>query len=169
MFGGCWQHFRHAVEGRYFILFTDHKPLTYALYTESGRYCPREIRHLVHISHFTTDFRHIKVESNCVADALSRQQLNAIKRPILDLLATVVHQADNKSCGEAANSSPLQCRQVPLATNAGTILRDIFAGSTRLIVPSTYRRLVLNKSYGLLHPGIAASLRLVVARNVYSP
>ncbi|KAH9579146.1 hypothetical protein MS3_00000752 [Schistosoma haematobium] len=35
------KHFRHAVEGRQFILFTDHKPLAYALNTKPDRYSPR--------------------------------------------------------------------------------------------------------------------------------
>ncbi|CAH8621403.1 unnamed protein product [Schistosoma margrebowiei] len=72
------KHFRHAVEGRQFILFTDHKPLTYALHTKSDRYSPRKCRHLDYISQFTTDLRRIKGKSNCVADALSQIQTNAV-------------------------------------------------------------------------------------------
>ncbi|CAH8509772.1 unnamed protein product, partial [Schistosoma turkestanicum] len=53
------KHFRHTVEGRYFILLTDHKPLTYAFHTKSDRYSPRERRRLDYISQFTTDLRHI--------------------------------------------------------------------------------------------------------------
>ena len=44
------RHFRHSVEGRQFILFTDHKPLTHSLTSTSDQYSPREICHLNFIS-----------------------------------------------------------------------------------------------------------------------
>ena len=40
------KHFRHFVEGRPFHVLTDHKPLTYALSSNSTEYTPRQIRHL---------------------------------------------------------------------------------------------------------------------------
>jgi hypothetical protein len=70
------RHFRHAVEGRSFTVYTDHKPLTYALRSSSDKYSPREIRHLDFISQFTSDIRHISGSDNAVADALSR--VNAV-------------------------------------------------------------------------------------------
>ncbi|CAI2732366.1 unnamed protein product [Schistosoma spindalis] len=161
------KHFRHAVEGRQFILFTDHKPLTYALHIKSDRYSPRECRHLDYISQFTTDLRHIKGESNYVADALSRIQTNAVTLPVLDLPAMAAAQANDPVCTEAPQSSSLQCQEVPLATSSGTILCDISTGLPRPIVPSTYRRLVFDALHGLSHPGIAATLRLIAARYVW--
>ncbi|CAI2730875.1 unnamed protein product [Schistosoma spindalis] len=161
------KHFRHAVEGRQFILFTDHNPLTYALHTKSDRYSPRECRHLDYISQFTTDLRHIKGESNYVADALSRIQTNAVTLPVLDLPAMAAAQANDPVCTEAPQSSSLQCQEVPLATSSGTILCDISTGLPRPIVPSTYRRLVFDALHGLSHPGIAATLRLIAARYVW--
>ncbi|CAI2734035.1 unnamed protein product [Schistosoma spindalis] len=138
------KHFRHAVEGRQFILFTDHKPLTYALHTKSDRYSPRECRHLDYISQFTTDLRHIKSESNYVADALSRIRANAVTLPVLELPAMAAAQANDPVCTEAPQSSSLRCQEVPLATSSGTILCDISTGLPRPIVPSAYRRLVFD-------------------------
>ncbi|KAK3701031.1 hypothetical protein RRG08_063284 [Elysia crispata] len=65
------KHFRHFLEGRPFTLYTDHKPLTFALSSETDR-SPRQTRHLAFIAEFTTDIRHIKGKFNVVADALSR-------------------------------------------------------------------------------------------------
>ena len=48
------KHFRHALEGRDFHIFTDHKPLTHAFKAKPDRYSPREIRHLDYISQFST-------------------------------------------------------------------------------------------------------------------
>ena len=161
------KHFRHAIEGRQFILFTDHKPLTYALHTKSDRYSPRETRHLDFISQFTTDLRHVQGKSNCVADALSRIQINAITPTVLDFPAMASAQAQDTSCQEAVRSSSLQCQEIPLATHPGTILCDVSTGIPRPIVPSLYRRLVFDTLHGLSHPGIAASLRLIAARYVW--
>ena len=50
------RHFRHFVEGRVFTIFTDHKPLTFALSSaNSDKWTPRQTRHLSFISEFTSD------------------------------------------------------------------------------------------------------------------
>ncbi|CAH8612991.1 unnamed protein product [Schistosoma curassoni] len=161
------KHFRHAVEGRRFILFTDHKPLTYALHTKSDRYSPRECRHLDYISQFTTDLRHIQGKSNCFADALSRIQMNAVTLPVLDLPAMAAAQANDPSYTKAPHSTSLQYQEVPLVTTSGTTLCDTSTCLPRPIVPSAYRRLVFDALHGLSHPGIAATLRLIAARYVW--
>ncbi|BHF75335.1 hypothetical protein SprV_0501843100 [Sparganum proliferum] len=71
------KHFRHFLEGRDFTIFTDHKPLTFAIRSHSDKYNPREISHLDYISQFTTDIRHIDGPKNAVADMLSRPSLSA--------------------------------------------------------------------------------------------
>ncbi|BHF60636.1 hypothetical protein SprV_0100360100 [Sparganum proliferum] len=53
------KHFRHFLEGRDFAIFTDHKPLTFALRSHSDKCDPRKIAHLDYISQFTTGIRHI--------------------------------------------------------------------------------------------------------------
>ena len=65
------KHFRHFLEGREFTLYTDHKPLTTAVNSQSDR-PPRQTRHLSYISEFTTDIQHVQGKHNVVADALSR-------------------------------------------------------------------------------------------------
>ena len=44
---GAIRHFRHFLEGRPFTLYTDHKPLTPALKSQTER-SPRQARHLFH-------------------------------------------------------------------------------------------------------------------------
>ena len=65
------KHFRHMLEGRPFTIWTDHKPLTYAMANLAER-SPRQTRHLSYIAEFSTDIRHIQGVKNEVADALSR-------------------------------------------------------------------------------------------------
>ena len=54
------RHFRYFLEGRDFWVFTDHKPLTFALNSSPDRHSPREARQLDFVSQFTSDIRHIK-------------------------------------------------------------------------------------------------------------
>ncbi|GBO35909.1 Retrovirus-related Pol polyprotein from transposon opus [Araneus ventricosus] len=64
--------FRYFVEGRDFLVFTDHKPLTYAFKQNHEKNSPRQIRHLEFIGQFTTDLRYISGSANLVADTFSR-------------------------------------------------------------------------------------------------
>ena len=64
-------HFRHNLEGRYFFVDTDHKPLTFVMSSVTERPSLRQTRQLAFIAEFTTDIRYVKGETNFVADALS--------------------------------------------------------------------------------------------------
>ena len=52
------KHFRHFLEGRTFTVFTDHKPLTFALSSSVDR-SPRQTRQLSFVAEFTSDIQHI--------------------------------------------------------------------------------------------------------------
>ena len=72
------KHFRHFVEAKPFTLYTDHKPLTFALSNAAERF-PRQSRHLSFIAEFTSDIQYIRGKHNVVADALSH--INAAMIP----------------------------------------------------------------------------------------
>ena len=65
------KHFSHFLEGRVFVIFTDHRPLVSALRSKSD-HSPRQSRHLSYIAEFTSHIEHISGKSNVVADTLSR-------------------------------------------------------------------------------------------------
>jgi len=73
------KYFLHMVEGRPFVIFTDHKPLTYAFQQRRDKCSTRQFRHLEFIGQFSTDFRHVSGQDNVVADALSRA--NSVMSP----------------------------------------------------------------------------------------
>ena len=75
------KHFQHSLEGRQFVIYTDHRPLTFALCSKPDKYSPRETRHLDFVSQFTNDIRHISGEQNAAADALSRLPINSLFSP----------------------------------------------------------------------------------------
>ncbi len=72
------RHFRYMLEGRQFTLFTDHKPLTFALHKVSDPWTARQSRHLAYVAEFTADIQHVPGVDNVVADTLSRPPAAAV-------------------------------------------------------------------------------------------
>jgi hypothetical protein len=79
-----FRHFRYMLEGCQFTIYTDHKPLTYALSRTSDPWSARQARQLSYLAEHTTDIRHIAGEENVVAGTLSRPPSSAavnVKEP----------------------------------------------------------------------------------------
>ncbi|GFS47687.1 retrovirus-related Pol polyprotein from transposon 17.6 [Trichonephila clavipes] len=76
--------FKHMLEGRTFVIYTDQKPLTYAFQPHSEKCSPRQLRHLDFISQFSTDIRYTKGSDNTVADALSRIEIDEISPTVIN-------------------------------------------------------------------------------------
>jgi cleavage and polyadenylation specificity factor subunit 1 len=53
------KYFRHMLEARHFVIFTDHKPITYAFQQTRDKCSPWQFNHLDIVAQFTTDVRHI--------------------------------------------------------------------------------------------------------------
>jgi hypothetical protein len=66
------RHFRYMLEGRHLTIFTDHKPLTFALKRSSDPWMARQCRQLAFVAECTSDIRHVAGMDNVVADALSQ-------------------------------------------------------------------------------------------------
>nr|CAH8872176.1 unnamed protein product [Trichobilharzia regenti] len=157
------KHFRHFVEGRKFTVFTDHKPLTYALRTTSDRYSPRELRHLDYISQFTSDIQHVSGADNAVADALSRVCATSVP-PTIDLHKMAELQLKDLNLEHLSTKTSLKIERVPLLNSETTILCDMSTGTPRPIVPTSLRRTVFESLHNLSHPGIRATDKLISAR-----
>ncbi|BHF85899.1 hypothetical protein SprV_1002907400 [Sparganum proliferum] len=161
------RHFRHLLEGREFTIFTDHKPLTFALRSHTDKLNPREIRQLDYISQFTSDIRHIDGSRNEVADALSRPSIAHLQlSPGIDLAERAAEQRRVGSpCDEDVFG--LQLQELPLTTGNGTILCDVSTPSHRPFVPPSLRRKVFSSLHNLSHPGSRATDKLVSDRFVW--
>ncbi|BHF79415.1 hypothetical protein SprV_0702253500 [Sparganum proliferum] len=130
------KHFRHFLEGREFIVFTDQKLLTFALRSLSDKYNSREIAHLDYISRFSTNIRHIYGAKNEVADMRSRPSLSSLQLSHgIDLCAMAVEQ-QRVGCPGDESVSGLQLKYVTLTTGSGTILCDVSSPFYRPFVPA---------------------------------
>ena len=149
------RHFRYFLEGRTFTLYTDHKPLTFAISKISDPWSPRQQRHLAYISEFTTDVRHIEGKNNTVADTLSRYGISAIKAPLhgVDYEAMAAAQLTDDGIANIRSApTGLVVREIPLNTNGPSIYCDVSTGRPRPLVPDTWQRTVFDAVHGLSHP-----------------
>ena len=161
------RHFKHLLEGRNFKIQTDHKPLIYAFNLKPDKYSPREIRHLDFISQFTTDIHYISGNTNNIADAFSRTELQNISvSSTFSLKSMSSDQTGNVFTKLLANKS-FNVVTIPLSSEVGTIICDISTGKPRPIVPEAHRRHVFDHFHGISHPGIRATRKLIAQRFVW--
>lgn len=161
------RHFRYAVEGHEFAIFTDHKPLIYAFRHRSERHSPREVRHLDFVAQFSTDIRHVSGKDNVVADALSRVSNVTAPSLAIDLDAVANAQQADIQLRTSCQNTNLRLSDQPLPTSAGTILCDVSLGRPRPIVPPSYRRTIFDALHSISHPGIRATAKLIADRYVW--
>lgn len=163
------KRFRYSVEGREFILYTDHKPLTKAITAKSEK-SPRQTRHLDFISQFTTDIRHVSGKSNVVADYLSRigPENSAVEFSV-ELNALIKLQENDQELKEllesqrnSTTSFKIDLVTPPLSDRG--LYCETGTGKNRPYVPEPMRRTVFNKLHSLNHPGIRATRSLISAR-----
>ena len=159
------RHFQHQLKSRHFVIYTDHKPLTFAFSSKTDKHSPRTFCHLDYISQFTSDIRHIPGTENVPADALSRLPVSSILTPSsVDLTAMAQDQPALDSFDLTSNKySSCKFSQIPLPVSEGTILCDTATGVPRPLAPEQHRRSVFDTLHSLSHPGVAASVKLIMA------
>jgi cleavage and polyadenylation specificity factor subunit 1 len=156
--------FKHLLEGRDFVIFTDHKPLTFAFRQSNEKASPRQMRQLQYISQFTTDIRHVSGQDNIVADALSRvdevaiMDYDAIARSQLQ-----DHELQQLKTGN--NSLTFKPYQLP----SGKILWcDTSTANIRPYISRAFRYQIFLHFHGLAHPGIRTTVKLLTSRVIWS-
>ncbi len=170
------KNFRSRLESRPFQLWTDHKPLIFALHRVSPPTFGRQQRHLAFISEYTNQLKYLPGTSNVVADALSHPVAAA---------ATGVEWV----CAAIADKSPLDLKDMALrqilwpqvqALRSSPTLRiithkvgdldligDSSTGIFRPLVPRDLRRQIFEQLHGAAHPGRRATRRLISSRYVW--
>jgi len=165
------RHFRFMVEGRSFTLYTDHKPLTFALSKAAEPWSARQCRHLSYIAEFTSDIRHISGVSNVVADTLSRPPeetpLAAAVSAAPAALDYTAIAAAQRTCPsmQAARDSILQLQLVPFGTIR--LVCDVSWRHPRPVIPADHRRRVFDAFHSLAHNGARATKRLMKERVIW--
>ena len=160
------RHFRHLLEGRDFTVFTDHKPLTYALHVNTEKYTPRDTRQLDYISQFTSDIQYIKGSDNIVADTLSRSTIQSIDS--VDLTFELIADEQRKDATlDKLKDTSLQLKEYPVPFGTKTILCDVKTGHSRPYIPPSLRKRLFPHFHNLSHPGRGATTKLISNRFVW--
>lgn len=165
------KHFKHMLEGRHFVIFTDHKPITFAFQQKDRKCTPRQFNYLDLISQFTTDIRHISGKNNVTADTLSRieavtRAAEADSTSILESLAKS-QETDMELKDLISGDSSLKLRQVAVPGTKLKLYCDVKTDKPRPFVTQDLRQTIFQQLHGLSHPGAAATVKLITERFIW--
>jgi cleavage and polyadenylation specificity factor subunit 1 len=147
------------LEARHFIIFTDHKPITYAFQQKREKCSPRQFNNLDFVAQFMTDIRHISGQ-DVVADAFSCVE-SVTAPPSCNALATA-QEGDNELRTLLGSTTALRLEKLPVPGTTISIYCDTSAGKHRPYVPGSLRLQVFKSVHELSHPGTKATVKLVV-------
>jgi hypothetical protein len=120
------KYFRQVLDARNFIIFTDHKPITYAFQQKRDKCSLWQFNHLDFVAPFTTDIRHISGQDNVVADALSPvESVNA--PPPYDALVTL-QDSDDELQTFLKSTTALRLEKLPIPRTTVSICCDSLPG-----------------------------------------
>lgn len=158
------KHFKHFLEGRQFVIFTDHMPLVFAFKQRNEKASPRQQRQLQYISEFTTDIRHISGKQNIVADTLSR--IEAVD--VLDFDAVAEEQKEEPELEQLLKADTgLKLKLSPLPSG-NKLWCDVSSNNIRPFIPKKFREAVFHLVHDRTHPGVRETVRQVCDKYVWS-
>lgn len=158
------KHFRRLIEGCDVVIYTDHKPLAYALTRPaSSSDTPRRERQLHFISQFCSRISYIKGEENIVADALSR--LEEIQCPTsIDYRQLSIDQENDEELKQLKKQVNLKFGQVSLPGLDKPITCELSTETPRPYLPVTYRYAAYQAQHGLCHPGVRTTRKQISSK-----
>lgn len=165
------KHFQYLVEGRPFTIYTDHKPIVFALQQQSEKANPRQARQLDFIGQMTSDIRHIAGSDNIVADMLSRvcTVTKSSSSPVTSEQIFEAQNVDTELSDYLKLESPsIRLEQVIIpGTDKHLWCERTESNKIRPFVPKSLRHRIIHQLHSLAHPGRRASIKLVADRFVW--
>lgn len=160
------KHFRHFLEGRDFVVYTDHKPLTFALTSKNDR-SPRQTRHLDYIAQFTSKIQYISGKENVVADSLSRiPEIDAISTRDINIETLNGEQQKDESLKEIISfpNSKYNLKEIIVPVSNIKLWCDVSTKIPKPYIPPSMRKLIFEKLHSLSHPGSRATRNLIQSK-----
>lgn len=158
------KHFRRLIEGCQVTVYTDHKPLAYALSkTTSNSDTPRRERQLNYISQFCSSIKYLQGKQNTVADALSR--IEEIDCPTtIDYNQLAIDQHNDEELKELKLQPNLKFSVVTLPGMSRPITCELSTTSPRPFLPKAYRYAAFKAQHELCHSGIRTTRKQVTSK-----
>lgn len=154
------------VEGRHFVIYTDHKPITFAFQQKDRRCSPRQFNYLDFISQFTTDLQHISGKNNITADTLSRIEAVSVP-PDFEVMAEAQQRDAELQDLIATPSTSLRLEKMPVPGTNVYLYCDTSQAKPGPFVVQEHRKKIFNAVHGLCHPGTKSTIKLVTDRFVW--
>lgn len=164
------KHFRHFVEGREFIIYTDHKPLTYAFNQTHQNTAPRQARQLNFVSQFSTNIQYVKGVENTIADYLSRPGIHAVTPVTIDYNKVVDEQRNDKILQELINnpeSTDLNLKKLTIPNADEPLYCDVSRNRVRPFIPNSIQKLIFTKFHNQSHPSRRSTVKMIAQRFVW--
>ena len=153
-------HFRQYLEGWTFPIFTDHRPLTFAMAKSSEPWSHRQARHLEYISQYSTDIRHLAGVDNAIVDALSRAAIDEIRLGVDYRKMAELQKQDLEPTAYRTSVTSLRWEEIDVDDGHCKLLCDV-------CVPAGMRHEVFDLVHGLSHPGTKATVKIMTSRFVW--
>ncbi|GFX19387.1 hypothetical protein TNCV_3015261 [Trichonephila clavipes] len=157
------KHFKHLLEGNDFVIYTDHKPLTFAFKQKNEKASPRQQRQLQYISEFSCNIQHVLGKDNVVADALSR--IDSISEINFEEIAE--EQTTDEELQKLLHNNSLKFKPSTLPSGK-KLWCDISTQKIRPYIPQKFRFQIFQLIHGLAHPGIKSTVKLMTEKYVWS-
>jgi hypothetical protein len=157
-------NFRHLLDGRPFLLATDHKPLVGAFSKRTDALSGRQQRQLSLLAEFNCEVVYVNGPNNVVADALSRNAMSVSGFDFADLAEAQANDPELQAAVTAVTG--LRWERFP-TTGSTSLLCDVSTGRPRPWVPSSLRQRIFSIIHELSHPSIRSTQRLVTDRFVW--
>ena len=148
-------HFQFFFKGHYFTIFTDHKPLTFAMSKISDPWSAQQHCQLAYISEYCTDIQHVSSKNNSVADALSHICVSDVHVDSINYTALAACQQSDVDLTSYCNTaSGLNLQDIPVGSSGLIDICDISIGTPQVVVPTSWCWQVFDAIHNLSHLGI---------------
>lgn len=153
------KHFKPWLEARHFVIYTDHKPLTFAFQQNLDKASPRQQRHLQYLAQFTTEIVHVPGSQNIPADVLSRihaiKIIPAIQYPEIARLQEL--ESEWMEADDNVRKLKLPDATLPLFCH---VLRD----TIRVCIPKPLQKTIFDMVHNLAHTGSKTTKKQIMAK-----
>ena len=153
------------LEARHFVVYTDHKPISFAFHERKKNCSPMQFRYLEFIAQFTTDIKHISGKDNVVADPLSR--VKALHVPVSFETLAELQSCDPGLSKLLQEGSSLVLEKVQVPGERTFVYCDVSTTPPRPFVSVMLRKKVFDNRHFLSHTGVSASAKVITKRFVW--
>ena len=163
------RHFRHFIEARPFTIYTDHRPLIYALTKKNkNNETPRQARQLDYISQYTSDIKYVQGDLNVVADTLSRLDIDMVEGPeniSLDLICE--EQKKDEDLNNLFKNNNTSLKLIKLNFQGLQIIFDNSKEILRPYIPKSLQRRYYNSIHNMNHAGVRAMIKTIGSKGTW--